>query len=85
MLKLSRTGLTILKRRYKSVLLKCLAINAAALMAASVASAADVSVAGATIWGGASSGDTANTTQADYTTKAEGQALAAAINANTKV
>ncbi len=83
MLKLSRTGLTILKRRYKSVLLKCLAINAAALMAAGVANAADVSVTGATIWGGASSGDTTNTTQADYTTKAEGQALAAAINTNT--
>ena len=83
MLKLSRTGLTTLKRRYKSVLLKCLAINAAALMAASVASAADVSVTGGTIWGGASSGDTANTTQADYTTKAEGETLAGAINANT--
>ena len=82
MLKLSRTGLTTLKRRYKSVLLKCLAINAAALMAASVASAADVTVTGGTIYGGASSGDP-TTTQADYTTKAEGEALAGAINANT--
>ena len=82
MLKLSRTGLTTLKRRYKSVLLKCLAINAAALMAAGVASAADVTVAGGTIWGGASSGD-ATTTEANYTTKAEGDALAGAINANT--
>ncbi len=82
MLKLSRTGLTILKRRYKSVLLKCLAINAAALMAAGVANA-EVSVVGATIWGGASSGDTTNKTQADYTTKDEGVALATAINTNT--
>lgn len=83
MFKLSRTGLTILKRRYKSVLLKCLAINAAALLAAGVASAADVSVTGGTIFGGATSGDTANTTQADYTTKADGEALASAINQNT--
>lgn len=41
MIKLSRTGITTLKRQYKSVLLKCLLINAGILFAAGSAMAAD--------------------------------------------
>ena len=44
MIKLSRTGITTLKRMYKSVLLKCLLINAGILLAAGSANAADVSL-----------------------------------------
>ena len=41
MIKLSRTGITTLKKQYKSVLLKCLLINAGILFAATGAMAAD--------------------------------------------
>jgi len=51
MMKLSRSGITTLKRMYKSVLLKCLLINAGIMLAAGNAMAADT-------WAGAIQGTT---------------------------
>jgi trimeric autotransporter adhesin len=71
MLKLSRTGLTVLKRRYKSVLLKCMAINMAAFMAAGVANAAYDSTA----YTGEFATATTTSVQITYTTGTEGKDL----------